>query len=152
MAIQDVRSESACSKGMSDDVLQSCQASLPVSSVCSVSIVTDIHCSCAAEEDRLRVSLTMSCSADWLAWRLRFASECVELSGCCLLPESTHSCSPCACQCCLRHCVICKCLGLTPLTPAAFMYVLVPMPYLFFGSASTSSSSIYGSSNAVASG
>ena len=29
----------------------------------------------------------------------------------------------------------------------AFMYVLVPMPYLFFGSASGGSSSIYGGSS-----
>ena len=30
---------------------------------------------------------------------------------------------------------------------AAFMYVLVPMPYLFFGTDSSSSSSIYGGSS-----
>ncbi len=31
--------------------------------------------------------------------------------------------------------------------PAAFMYVLVPMPYLFFGTGSSSSASIYGGSS-----
>ena len=78
------------------------------------------------------------------------ADRYVELSGCCLLP---HSGSRCAWQCCLCRSVPWKrCLCLTPLILAAFMYVLVPMPYLFFGSANTSSSSIYGSSNAVASG
>ena len=30
---------------------------------------------------------------------------------------------------------------------AAFMYVLVPMPYLFFGTGSSSSASIYGGSS-----
>ncbi|DBA81995.1 TPA: hypothetical protein ACH3X1_007698 [Trebouxia sp. C0004] len=32
-------------------------------------------------------------------------------------------------------------------SPAAFMYVLVPMPYLFFGTGSSSSASIYGGSS-----
>lgn len=38
-------------------------------------------------------------------------------------------------------------LLMSRLVPAAFMYILVPMPYLFFGSGSSSSASIYGGSS-----
>ena len=49
----------------------------------------------------------------------------------------------------ILHCVLQGCVlwhNWWPLL-TAFMYVLVPMPYLFFGSASGGSSSIYGGSS-----